>query len=286
MNDVKIQAGGLLKMIHARYQPTEWAVLDELHDGTGADVKRRFDAVAFNCWPSRGMIRLGFEIKVSRADFTKELAAHEKRAALERHCHEVYFVVGPDVCKPREIPEPWGLLEVRGDKLHCTHKAPHRKVGPVAETLAICAIRRLSEAMAAERSRHYRLDDAELTREALDKLIQDKLSAGHEALFRDQMKVRDGHDALAQERRVFVAEQARWWAVWRDIEAAAKGWHRGDYRLPDTLVPPTREQIDEAIARLRMQGAGDLEQRLRSAHASIGAALEAMAPAPELETEQ
>lgn len=52
MTDIKIQAGGLLKLIRARYQTPEWAVLDELHDGTGSTATRRFDAVAFNCWPA------------------------------------------------------------------------------------------------------------------------------------------------------------------------------------------------------------------------------------------
>lgn len=88
-----IAAGGLLALIRARYPGPEWAVLDELHDGTGGSGTRRFDAVAFNCWPSRGFVRLGFEIKVTRGDFARELADHAKRAALERHCHEVYFVV-------------------------------------------------------------------------------------------------------------------------------------------------------------------------------------------------
>lgn len=61
--------------------------------------------LAFNCWPSRGFVRLGFEIKVTRGDFARELGDHAKRAALERHCHEVYFVVGPGVCAPRDVPE-------------------------------------------------------------------------------------------------------------------------------------------------------------------------------------
>lgn len=111
-----IAAGGLLALIRARYPGPEWAVLDELHDGTGGSATRRFDAVAFNCWPSRGFVRLGFEIKVTRGDFARELADHAKRAALEKHCHEVYFVVGPNVYAARDVPEPWGLLEVRGER--------------------------------------------------------------------------------------------------------------------------------------------------------------------------
>lgn len=279
-----IQAGGLLKMIHARYPGGEWAVLDELHDGTGWSSTRRFDAVAFNCWPSRGFVRLGFEIKVSRADFSKELAAHDKRAALEKHCHEVYFVVGPKVCEPREIPEPWGLLEVRGDKLHCTRKALHRKVGSVSETLAVCAIRRMTEAAAAEAQRCYRLDDTELTQEALDQLVQRKMSHAQEDLARGQMKLREAAQVLADERALFLQDAGRWWAMWRDLQDQANGWRRSSRLTESTrIVPPTRAEVDEVIARLRVAGGSNLQEILERAQRSLGEALTAMERKPQPE---
>jgi hypothetical protein len=278
-DDMTIQAGGLLAMIRARYQPTEWAVLDELHDGTGSTATRRFDAVAFNCWPSRGMIRLGFEIKVSRADFTKELAAHEKRAALEQHCHEVYFVVGPDVCKPREIPEPWGLLEVRGDKLHCTHKAPHRKVGAVAETLAVCAIRRLTEANAAQAGRHYLFEGEQVTQEDMDARVDNAIKGAREMVERIRQDFAAQHAVFSADRLAFARDAGQWWRVWRDLEGAAQGRRSRGFD-PPKCDPPTQDQIDDAIARLRMRGSAELESRLRGAQESIEAALKALAPVP------
>lgn len=280
MTDIKIQAGGLLKMIRARYQPTEWAVLDELHDGTGGAATRRFDAVAFNCWPSRGMLRLGFEIKVSRADFSKELANHEKRAALEKHCHEAYFVVGPDVCKPREIPEPWGLLEVRGDKLHCTHKAPHRKVGSLSETFAVCAIRRLTEAGDAERKRHYVFDGAELTQADIDARAEEAVRSSRDHMERERQRMAEEKASLYAAQTAFQRDASAWWRVWRELERTANGWGTS-YGTAPQCEPPTQAQLAEAINRIRMQGAADLEQRLRSVHAAVGAALEAFAPVPQ-----
>jgi hypothetical protein len=279
-----IQAGGLLRMIQARHQGPEWAVLDELHDGTGGSSTRRFDAVAFNCWPSRGFIRLGFEIKVSRADFSKELAAHEKRAALERHCHEVYFVVGPKVCEAREIPEPWGLLEVRGDKLHCTRKAPHRKVDKLDESFAVCAIRRLTEAADAERQRHYRFDGAELTQADIDARVAESLKAGQEHTAREQGRVAEAKAELYRAQEAFQRDAGAWWKVWRAIEHAAEGYRPG-YGAASTCEPPTLVQLAAAIDRIQLRSSAELEQRLRQAHATIGAAIDAMAPAPRPEAQ-
>lgn len=276
----KIHAGILLDMIRARYQLTEWAVLDELHDGTGTAAKRRFDAVAFNCWPSSGLIRVGFEIKVSRSDFSKELAAHEKRAALEKHCHEVYFVVGPDVCKAREIPEPWGLLEVRGDRLHCTHKALHRKVGAVAEPLAVCAIRRLSEAMAAQSKRHYIFESDQVTQADIDERVKVGMESGHAEVERLRQAAREEREAARVERTAAERDAAAWWRIWKDLEAAAKGWGSRCFFTAEKCEPPTQAQIADAINRIRLQGAGELEQRLRHAYTSLGAALEALTPVP------
>lgn len=279
-----IQAGGLLRMIQARYQGPEWAVLDELHDGTGGSSTRRFDAVAFNCWPSRGFIRLGFEIKISRADFSKELAAHEKRAALEKHCHEVYFVVGPNVCTAREIPEPWGLLEVRGDKLHCTRKSQHRKVESLTETFAVCAIRRLTEAADAERQRHYRFDGDELTQADIDARVAESLKAGQEHTAREQYRVAEAKAELYRAQEAFQRDASAWWRIWRELERAADGYGT-IYGTAPQCEPPTHAQLAATIDRIRLRASAELEQRLRHVHASIGAAIEAMMPAPRTEAQ-
>lgn len=275
-----MNAADLLRMIRARYQGPEWAVLDELHDGTGGSATRRFDAVAFNCWPSRGFIRLGFEIKVSRADFSKELSAHEKRAALERHCHEVYFVVSAGVCTAREIPEPWGLLEVRGDKLHCTRKPAHRKVDKLDESFGVCAIRRLTEAADAERQRHYRFDGAELTQADIDARVGEALKGEREHIERERLRVAEAKAELYRAQEAFQRDAGAWWKVWRALERAADGYGTS-YGAASMCEPPTLAQLAATIDRIRLRASAELEQRLRHVHASIGAAIEAMTqPAP------
>lgn len=270
-----IHAGGLLTLIRARYPGPEWAVLDELHDGTGAAANRRFDAVAFNCWPSRGFVRLGFEIKVSRGDFARELGDHAKRAALEQHCHEVYFVVGPGVCAPRDVPEPWGLLEVRGERLHCTRKAQHRKVGAVAETLAVCAIRRLSEAAEQAEKRTYRFAGEEVTQADINERVVSMMSGARDHIERIRADAAKEHEQAKAVRLAAERDAAAWSKIWQQLQAAAHGrqpWHHATASGP----PPTTEQLREAIAQVRAQGAAGVENDLRSLHGRLGALLEAM----------
>ena len=100
-----MKAADLITMLHRRHPPPEWALLEELHDATGAQVKRRFDALAFAAGVS-GYVRYGFEIKVS-ADFARELADHEKRAALESQCHQVCSSIDAALLALAE-PDPEG----------------------------------------------------------------------------------------------------------------------------------------------------------------------------------
>lgn len=269
-----VAAGGLRTLIRARYPGPEWAVLDELHDGTGAAANRRFDAVAFNCWPSHGFVRLGFEIKVTRGDFARELGDHAKRAALEKHCHEVYFVVAPGVCAPRDVPEPWGLLEVRGERLHCTRKAQHRKVGAVSETLAVCAIRRLAEAAEQAERRTYRFAGEEVTQADINDRVVSMMASARDHIERIRADTVKEHEAAKAARDAAERDAAAWSKTWQYLQAAALGcqpWH-----TTASGPPPTTEQLREAIAQVRAQGAAGVENDLRSLHNRLGALLEAM----------
>lgn len=266
-------AADLIAMLHARYQPPEWALLDELHDSTGAGATRRFDAVAFNCWPSGRFVRLGFEVKVSRSDFARELADHAKRAALEEQCHQVFFVVPPGVCLPREVPEPWGLLQVAGDSLRALVKPRHREVGPVAEPLAVCAIRRLKEQEIARQKRHYTLDGVELTQEDLDALVERKLERRSAALDQERQALAKQEQEITAMQREVERDAGRWWEIWRMVQNAADG--RSSWR-PMTREPPTKEQLLEAVALIRDRGRADLTGNLRAARASLDATLAAI----------
>ena len=59
--------------------------------------------------------RIGYEVKVSRSDYKRELARPSKRAAAVAFCHEFYFAVPHGLLKPAEITwtAPWGFDQVR-----------------------------------------------------------------------------------------------------------------------------------------------------------------------------
>lgn len=82
-----MHAAEITRRLRDRYQFPEWALIAEVQNATGGRACNRFDALALRCWPGgAGLVRYGFEIKVSRSDFSRELADHDKRAALEQHC--------------------------------------------------------------------------------------------------------------------------------------------------------------------------------------------------------
>lgn len=53
----------------------------------------------------------GFEVKVSRSDWLRELKAPSKSVAISSYCDYWWLAVsGPDIVKPGELPPEWGLL--------------------------------------------------------------------------------------------------------------------------------------------------------------------------------
>jgi hypothetical protein len=106
------------ELLRKRYPSDAWALMWEVADGTGAAQRRWADAVAMGLWPSRGLHLHGFEIKVSRSDWVKELQSPEKAEAVAQYCDYWWLVVGDNkIVKMGELPPLWGMLapNSRGD---------------------------------------------------------------------------------------------------------------------------------------------------------------------------
>ncbi len=111
----------LRDLVAARFAAPEWCTLFELAIGNG----RRFvDAIAFNLWGSRGYELHGFEMKVSRGDWLRELKNPAKAEDWYRWCDRWWLVAPKGVVEPGELPATWGHLEVRGSRLVTAVKAP------------------------------------------------------------------------------------------------------------------------------------------------------------------
>ncbi|KKL28949.1 hypothetical protein LCGC14_2370020 [marine sediment metagenome] len=92
-----------------------WAFFDELRVGTGFGhgSEQSMDAFAIALWPSKHWASHAYEIKTSRADFTRELRTPVKRRPALRYSNLFWFVTPEGLVKPEEVPIEAGLIEVR-----------------------------------------------------------------------------------------------------------------------------------------------------------------------------
>lgn len=126
----KMTEADVLALLRARFTKGgnggngEFAYLEHVRNGAAFNANRTFDAIAIALWPSRGLTIDGFEVKVSRSDWQRELAQPEKA---EDACKLVdrFSIVAPrGVVLDGELPVTWGLLEVVGKRLLATKVAP------------------------------------------------------------------------------------------------------------------------------------------------------------------
>lgn len=107
-----------------------WSCLSELW---GIDLL----AISATKSPARGAQkktshpRVGYEIKVSRSDFRRELLEPRKRAAAIELCHEFYFAVPQGLLKPAELEYAEPQWDHPGDFLRTRCDAGCREAGRV-----------------------------------------------------------------------------------------------------------------------------------------------------------
>lgn len=118
----RLTASDLVAAVRARYEPPEWHLESEV-----TLAGRRLDVVALNLWAARQWRIVGFEIKVSRGDWLRELDAFQKS---EEWCAVVdafYVVTPPKLVRDGELPEGWGLLELNGSRMMTRRHATTRE---------------------------------------------------------------------------------------------------------------------------------------------------------------
>jgi hypothetical protein len=104
----------LMALLRPRYEPPkdalrEWAFFGQVRSESWN--ARTADAIAINLWGSRGKAIHGFELKVSRSDWLKELRQPEKADTIAAYCDFWWLVVADSaIVKDDELPLGWGLL--------------------------------------------------------------------------------------------------------------------------------------------------------------------------------
>jgi hypothetical protein len=231
----ELEEGDLLAVLSKRYPDPEWAFLVQVRNGTGySRTTRTADAIALNCYPSRGMELHGFEVKVTRSDWLRELAKPDKSESIQSYCDRWWIVVPEGIVKEGELPPTWGLLELPDGKtkLKLTVDAPKLEAKPldrsfVASVLRSAARTEVSDPM-LERAR---AEGYEQAKEAAERYGNRRLETKKAELDRLQREVAEF------ERRSGVK---------------IRGWHRkhiGD------AVKVVVDDLDSGLLRKRLEQA-------------------------------
>jgi hypothetical protein len=194
-----------------RYKSQEWVFLRSVANATGS-VARTADAMAFNLWPSRGLEIHGFEIKVSRGDFKKELDDPSKAEKIATYCDR-WFIVAPDgIVKLEELPPTWGLIVVKGTETSIAKPAPKLE-SPKAppRTFWMSVMRRFYEQAAPQTEIERRVNEAKTE-------AWKKGSDSATALMEAQLKRAKLNEDEASRREEEARKQVNQWMEWFGVK--------------------------------------------------------------------
>lgn len=135
----------LLAKLRERYERHRWAFFENVPNGTGYSERRRCDALVMSLWPSDGLLLHGFELKISRGDWLRELKQPEKSTELKRFCDHWWLVASSDdVVKNDSMPAGWGLMVVRHGSLVVELEAPKLEAAPLDRTFVAGLVRKIA----------------------------------------------------------------------------------------------------------------------------------------------
>ncbi len=217
--------------------------IPQVRNGTGYSrgKTRTADAIVVSTWPSRGLWMAGVEIKVSVADWKKELAHPEKANAIQQYCHHWYVAVPRGLIDVAVVPETWGLVEVDGTTAEISKAAPRLEAKPI-DLLLLCSILRtveevttatgLVEEMIAERVE--KVMEGETTRQNYEfKALQESVAAFEES---SGVQIGARWDAGNIGAAVAFVRKARMTAIEGSVERLAEECEQAGERFRKALV--------------------------------------------------
>ena len=124
----------LLEILRSKYYHEKYAFIQEFRGGTAWTRESRADAIVMGLWPSIGLELIGFELKVSRADWLREIKNPNKCEPIKQFCDQWYLVVyDGGICKDwdGELPDDWGYMIRDFDKILVKKEAPKLNPKPI-----------------------------------------------------------------------------------------------------------------------------------------------------------
>ncbi|WP_342361351.1 hypothetical protein [Terrarubrum flagellatum] len=143
-----IASPAIYAALKKRYAQPEWALMLNVANGTGARNYRYADALAMNLFPSRGLELHGFEVKVSKSDWKRELAQPHKAEEICQYCNRWWIVAPKEIVDKSDLPPTWGLIEFDGKErggLRQIVDAPKLEPKPWPRSFMAAMLRRSSE---------------------------------------------------------------------------------------------------------------------------------------------
>lgn len=178
-------ATSIRALLRKRYQHPEWALMFEVANGTGHHGKSYADAVAMNLYPSRGLSILGFEIKVSKQDFMREIEKPDKSVPVQQFCDQWWLVAPAKAVDESLLPKAWGWLRADDDRLVQVKAAPDLEAKSLSRPFIAALVRRQNAADASEVDKLVR-DQVEMhrknDREHIERAIKNRTQQAEEAI--------------------------------------------------------------------------------------------------------
>lgn len=107
----KLSTPGLEDLLRGKYPRDRYAMFFDVPDSVSLQQKRRIDAIAFGMWASGGHRIEGFELKVSRSDWLRELKQVDKADPFISICDHFWLVTADSkIAKLDEVPACWGWM--------------------------------------------------------------------------------------------------------------------------------------------------------------------------------
>ncbi|HZC22223.1 MAG TPA: hypothetical protein VE866_02710 [Candidatus Binatia bacterium] len=121
----KRTSDALFAAVQASFGEPHFLTYREVRDSTGHDAERAADALALGIYRSRGREIWGFEFKISRNDWLRELAQPDKAESWFQYCDRWALVVSDaNIVNEGELPPNWGLAIPRRGRLKWLVKPP------------------------------------------------------------------------------------------------------------------------------------------------------------------
>lgn len=235
--------------LRKRFCQPEWNLFFEVRDSTGFGGSTSADAVAMNCYPSRGMELWGMEIKVYRGDWLRELRDPAKSAPVQKYCDRWWIVAPGNVVNHDELPVTWGFMEVTDrHELKVRKQAPELKAHPLTREFVASMLRGSARAGEAEIS----IAVEERTRELhgrIDAMVQQ----------RSEEAIRDRHGAMEKLKAI----------------QAATGIDLATWKPADEIARAIQFAIDTGLDH-RLSGLTSLQGQLKAYAENLGNAIAAL----------